>query len=240
MFTRSAAVYDAVHGQRFSASIAAAALHAQIQAAKQSVGKALLDVACGTGAYLEHLRTWYDAEGLDLDPGMLAVARQKLPDLPLHEADLVDFDLARQFDVVVCLGSSIGYVETASRLRQALATFARHTVPGGVVVVEPWFTPDAWEAGRLSADLVDQPDLKIARVLVSGKEGMISTLDTHYLVGRPGGVETFVEHHQLGLFTHADYLSAFDDAGLAVGRDPGGPLGRGIYVARKMSSPDGR
>jgi ubiquinone/menaquinone biosynthesis C-methylase UbiE len=237
MFTRSSAVYDAIHAQRFSASNAAGSIRTQIQATKQSEGKKLLDVACGTGAYLEHLRDQYEVEGLDLDPGMLAVARQRLPDVPLHEADLADFDLGRQFDVVLCLGSSVGYVATIPRLQYALATFARHTVPGGVVIVEPWFTPEAWETGRLSADFVDQPDLKIARILVSGREGAISMLDIHYLVGRPNGVETFVEHHRLGLFTHDEYLSAFHAAGFAVIHDPGGPLGRGLYIGTTTSEP---
>jgi SAM-dependent methyltransferase len=239
MFTRSAAVYDAIHGQRFSASNAIDAIQTHIQEIRQSEGKTLLDVACGTGAYLEHLRDLYDVEGLDVDPAMLAIAREKLPGVPLHEADLADFDLGRQFDVVLCLGSAIGYVATISRLQQALATFARHTVAGGGVIVEPWFTPDVWEAGRLTADLVDQPDLKIARILVSGREGTISTLDIHYLIGRPDGIETFVEHHRLGLFTHEDYLNAFSIAELAVTHDPGGPLGRGLYVARKPLSPSG-
>lgn len=51
MFTRSAAVYDAIHSQRFSASQAADSIHIQIQETKQSEGKTLLDVACG----MEHI-----------------------------------------------------------------------------------------------------------------------------------------------------------------------------------------
>jgi SAM-dependent methyltransferase len=181
-----------------------------------------------------HLRASYVVEGVDLDPGMLAVAHQKLPDVPLHQADLVDFDLGRRFDAVLCLGSAIGYVGTVDRLRQAVGTLARHTVPGGVVIVEPWFSPDVWEDGRLTADLVDQPALKIARVLVSGREGSVSTLDIHYLVARPAGVESFTEHHRLGLFTHEEYLAAFREAGVDVTHDAEGLLGRGLYVGTRL------
>ena len=230
MFTKSAAIYDAIHATRFDAAAAASTVHTLIQTHKQTTGNALLDVACGTGSYLLQLRSHYAVEGSDLDPGMLAVARQKLPDVPLHQADLVDFDLNRRFDAVLCLGSSIGYVETANRLRQAVATLARHTVPGGMVIVEPWFGPEVWEQGRLTADLVDQPLLKIARVLVSGLDGLVSTLDIHYLVARPEEVEQFTEHHRLGLFTHEEYVSAFQSADLHVTHDPHGPLGRGLYI----------
>jgi ubiquinone/menaquinone biosynthesis C-methylase UbiE len=230
MFTKSAAIYDAIHAARFDAAAAANTVHSLIQTHKRTTGNALLDVACGTGAYLLQLRSHYAVEGLDLDPGMLAVARQKVPDVPFHRADLVDFDLDRRFDAVLCLGGSIGYVETVDRLRQAVGALARHTLPGGVVIVEPWFHPEAWEQGRLTADLVDQPMLKIARVLVSGLEGRVSTLDIHYLVVRPGEVEQFTEHHRLGLFTHAEYVTAFRSADLHVTHDPHGPLGRGLYI----------
>jgi ubiquinone/menaquinone biosynthesis C-methylase UbiE len=44
----------------------------------------LLDVACGTGKHLEQLMRWYQVEGLDLDDGLLAIARERLPGVPLH------------------------------------------------------------------------------------------------------------------------------------------------------------
>ncbi len=231
MFTESAEIYDAINppdAQR------AERLDALIRQHHRGQPNTLLDVACGTGAALEHLRGCYAVEGLDLDAGMLAVARRKLPDVPLHQADLVNFDLGRQFDAVLCLGSSIGYTRTLPRLRQAMATLARHTRPGGVVVVEPWFPPKVWEAGRLTVDHVDQPGLKIARLLVSGQRDRVSTLDIHYLVGRPEGVRSFTEHHELGLFTHDDHLDAFRRARLDLTDDrPPGLAGRAFYVAVK-------
>ena len=42
----------------------------------------LLDVACGTGLHLQHLSETFDVEGLDLDAGLLAIARERLTDLP--------------------------------------------------------------------------------------------------------------------------------------------------------------
>jgi ubiquinone/menaquinone biosynthesis C-methylase UbiE len=234
MFTKSATIYDAIYAARFDFDAAASMVHELIQAHKRTAGNTLLDVACGTGAYLVHLRASYVVEGVDLDSGMLAVARQKLPDVPLHQADLVDFDLGRRFDAVLCLGSAIGYVGTVDRLRQAVGTLARHTVPGGVVIVEPWFGPDVWEDGRLTANLVEQPALKIARVLVSGRDGSVSTLDIHYLVARPEGVEYFTERHRLGLFTDEEYVAAFREADVHVTHDAEGLLGRGLYVGTRL------
>ena len=232
MYTDSADVYDASYSS-FDFSAGANRLHDLIARYKRTPGSTLLDVACGTGTYLVHLGDRYTVEGMDLSPAMLAIARRKLPDVPLHEADMVEFDLGRRFDAVVCLGSSIGYAETGPRLRRAVATLARHSLLGGVVVVEPWLSPDAWEDGRLTADLVDQPELKVSRVLVSGRVGRVSTLDIHHLVARRGNVEYFVEHHKLGLFTHGEYLAAFQGADLEVTYESHGLLRlpeRGVYI----------
>ena len=76
--------------------------------ARNPEAASLLDVACGTGTHLVHLRDRFEVAGLDIDPGLLSVAREKLPDVPLHRGDMRDFDLGRQFDVVACLFSSIG------------------------------------------------------------------------------------------------------------------------------------
>ena len=43
---------------------------------------------------------------------MLGIARHRLPGVPLHLADMRDFDLPERFDAVTCLFSSIGYLTT--------------------------------------------------------------------------------------------------------------------------------
>ena len=82
----------------------------------------------------------------------------------------------------------------------------------------------------MTADLVQRPDLAVARMLISGAEGSVSTLDIHYLVAAHGQVESFRERHELGLFAHEAYEAAFDAAGLTVTHYQGGPLDRGLYV----------
>jgi len=230
MFTRSAAVYDAIYASSRDVEADANRLHDLLERHRRTDERSLLDVACGTGSYLLHLRRHYATEGLDLDPRMLAIARKKLPDVPIHHADMRDFDLRRRFGAVVCLGSSIGYARTSAGLRQTIANLVRHVVSGGVVAVEPWFAPDDWEEGRVTADLIEQPDLKIARVLVSSRAENLSSLDIHYLVAERQAVTHFTERHELGLFTHEEYVVAFAAAGLVVQHDQQGLLGRGLYL----------
>ena len=161
---------------------------------------------------------------------MLAVARQRCPGVRFHQGDMASFDLERQFDAILCLFSAIGYVRTVDRLDRAVQTMARHLVPGGVLVVEPWLSPDQYRPGRVHATFVDEPALKIARMNASRVEGRVSVLDFHYLVGRPDGVESFAERHELGLFTGEQYLASFQSAGLETTHDPIGLSDRGLYV----------
>jgi ubiquinone/menaquinone biosynthesis C-methylase UbiE len=234
VFTHSAQYYDAIYlnmGKDYAAE--AELVHRLIGKHKHSAGNTLLDVACGTGIHLEALGKYYQVEGLDLDEGMLAEARRKFPALPLHHGDMLDFDLGRRFDIITCLFSSIGYVQTPERLRQAVSNMGRHLLPGGVLLVEPWFTPDTWQTGYLHALLVDQPELKIARMSLSERKGDLSFFTFHYMVATPQGVEHFSELHELGLFTHAEYLEAFSSAGLEVVHDPQGLDGRGLYAGIK-------
>ena len=100
----------------------------------------LLDVACGTGHHMELLREWFTVEGVDLEPGLLEVARSRLPGVPLHLGDMRTFNLGRQFDVVTCLFSSIGYMQTPEDLLHALVNMAGHLAPDGVMLVEPWLS----------------------------------------------------------------------------------------------------
>jgi SAM-dependent methyltransferase len=229
VFSRSARLYDAVYSSIRDYPREAAELDRLIQERRPGA-RTLLDVACGTGAHLEHL-TGYEVEGLDLDPEMLAVARELLPNVRFHQGDMAAFDLGKRFDAVVCMFSSIGYVKTEDRLHSAIASMARHLAPGGLLVVEPWLTPEAWVDGHVSGAFVDEPELKIARMGLPQREGTVSVLDLEYLVATPDGVERFSERHELGLFTVEQYLEAFRAAALEADHDPEGPMGRGLYIA---------
>jgi len=231
VFTKSARFYDALYAIKDYAG-AARKLHVLIQESAPGA-RSLLDVGCGTGLHLEHLRQHYEVEGLDISGDLLAVARDRLPGVGLHCADMVDFRLPRRFDVVACLFSAIAYVRTLDRMQAAVATMAAHLQPGGLLVIEPWFDPERYWTGTITANHVDAPDLKIAWMYTSKREDMQSVLDIHYLVGTPEHVEHFTEEHRMGLFTHEQYLSAFRAAGVEPHYDSTGLFNRGLYWGRK-------
>ena len=234
MFSKSARYYDEIYSS-IDKDYAAEAdrAHAFIQQHKQTKGRSLLDVACGTGHHACLLSKYYQVEGLDLDAQMLAVAKKKHPEIRFYQGDMLDFALNRQFDAVTCLFSSIGYVKTKSRLGKAIRNMSRHLLPGGVLLIEPWFTPEQWPIGRTFVTQVDKPDLKIIRMSYSGRRANVSSIEFQYLIGTSKGIDHSVEIHELGLFTHDEYLAAFEAAGLNVTHDPDGLDGRGLYLGLK-------
>ena len=234
MFSKSEKYYDAVYeaaGKNYTSEVNK--IHKFILKYKRAEGNTLLDVACGTGAHTGPLSEYYKAEGLDLDTGMVRVACKKYPKIRFHRGDMIDFKLDHPFHVIMCLFSSIGYVRTKSNLYKAIQNMEQHLLPRGVLLVEPWFTPDQWNPGRVFVLRVEKQDLKIIRMSRSGQRGRLSSIEFQYLIGTSKGIEHSVEHHTLGLFTHEEYLEAFQAAGLQVIHNKRGLDGRGLYIGRK-------
>ncbi len=216
-FTSTARVYDLLYeaaGKNYA--VEADELHAIIQSRRPGA-TSLLDVACGTGAHLLHLRRYYEVAGVDRAPAMLEEARKRLPDVPLIEGDMRSFALDRTFDAITCLFSAIGYMRSTKELDEAIQTMRNHLSPGGVLVVDGWVRRQSWrDPGTVQALSTSRDGVGAARVAVSRRDGVSTTLELHHLVGSIDGVEHLVETHDMTLFSDDEYHEAFDRAGLSV------------------------
>ena len=234
MFRETAEYYDRIYA--FKDYAAEAAEIARRIRAEHPDATSVLDVACGTGEHAVHLAEGFEVHGIDLEPAFVARAREKVPHGRFEVADMRDFDLGRRYDVVQCLFSSIGYLTEPEDVVAALRCFERHLAPGGVILVEPWITPDRFEPGHIGMTVVDDPDLKICRMNASSRAGRISRLDFHYLIAERGEITHRTEMHELALYTVEEMLGFFERAGLAARYETEGLIGRGWYVARSESS----
>ena len=197
----------------------------------------VLDIACGTGVHDEYLCRFYEVDGLDLRPEFLDAARRRNASGRYHVGDMRDFRLDRLYDVALCLFSSIGYARTRAELVRTLRCFRDHLTPRGIVVVEPWLTPEVWESPSVRWDHGGAGVDSIVRMTHSShrEEGTdsISVMEFHYLVGSAQGVEYSRETHEMGLYSKRQMESALVEAGFSdVHHDPDGLTGRGLYVAR--------
>ncbi len=138
-----------------------------LDAAGVQPGQRLLDVACGTGILArtaaERVGPTGTVVGVDINPGMLTVARRVRPDIAWRQADAADLPFADDsFDVVLCQ-SALMFFPDATRALQEMGRVCR---PGGAVGVQvysgldaqpayrPWITMVARHAGPEATSLL--------------------------------------------------------------------------------------
>jgi SAM-dependent methyltransferase len=100
----------------------------------------VLDVGCGSGLTLVLARErGAHPSGIDISPGLLGVARERLPDADLREADMETLPFAdAAFDAVL----GVNAFQFAGDPRTALSEAARVVRPGGRVVASLFAAPE--------------------------------------------------------------------------------------------------
>jgi SAM-dependent methyltransferase len=233
MFSESAELYDLIYSTFKNYEVESAAIAAMLRSANPAC-RTVLDVACGTGEHARLLmeRHGFEVDGIDLEPAFIEIARRKNPAGRFTVADMTSFDLGRQYDAVLCLFSSIGYLRTIDQVTQAIARFRAHIAPLGIIVVEPWLTPDVIKAGHVSTNVADAPGVHVVRRARTEVDGHMSRFVFDYDITRDGVTRHVSEVHELGLYTVDEMRGAFERNGLMVEHDAKGLIGRGLYVAR--------
>ncbi|HLZ14567.1 MAG TPA: class I SAM-dependent methyltransferase [Candidatus Saccharimonadales bacterium] len=102
----------------------------------QPQAKTLLELACGTGSILKELCNDYTVEGLELSPKMLEIAARKVPQATLHLGDMSNFNLGKQFDVVICVFDSINHLEAFEGWQAVFKHASDHLTKGGLFIFD--------------------------------------------------------------------------------------------------------
>jgi SAM-dependent methyltransferase len=231
MFTESARYYDLIYAWKdYTAEARDVATRLR---ALEPRCESVLDVACGTGEHARWLAAdGFRADGLDIDPAFVEIARRKHTRGRFFTEDMSAFRLPHRYDAVICMFSSIGYLTTLPRVKAALRCFREHLEPGGIVIVEPWFEPSVLDPTRTFQHVGEGDGIRVVR---SGRFeiiGHLSRLYFTYEITDAHGTRTATEAHDLALYTREELLGAFRNAGLDADFHTGGPMGRGLYVAR--------
>ncbi len=181
----------------------------------ESGGNSLLDVACGTGLHLKHLKDDFACTGVDISKSMLKIARKNAKGVTFKEADMKSLRLGKEFDVIVCLLSSIGYVKTAASLEKTIRNFSKHLKNGGLALIEPSHANSAYVKGEPRLTTYDGKDAKIARINYTNFRQATAVLNMHILIAERGkDAKYFVDKHELGLFGINSTLRIMKAAGL--------------------------
>ncbi len=125
----------------------------------------VLEVACGTGRILlPLLEAGIDADGLDLSPAMLALAREKATAAgfrpTLVEASMADFRLPRRYALVMITFNAFVHNLTQEEQLGTLRCCREHLLPGGRLLFDgfhsgPEYFAEAQSGPVLEGELTD-------------------------------------------------------------------------------------
>jgi len=205
--------YDQIYLKMKDYKKEAKVLNGVIRQFEEKRSKNLLDVGCGTGEHLKHLSSKFKCTGMDVNKSMVNIAKKKVPNAKFKVADMIKFSLNEKFDVITCLFSAIGYVETFSNMVKTLENFRKHLSEKGLVIVEPWIFRKDFKEGYVALDTYESDKVKFARMATSKILRSAWIIFMHYLVAEKGKIKYFKENHKMLAVEYEDYLKAFDLVG---------------------------
>lgn len=98
--------------------------------------ESLLELGCGTGAVLAHLRKLPILTGLDNSAAMLAIAADKVPAARLLQMDMRAFELPGRFDVIASVHDTLNHVPTFEDWKAVFRRVGSHLVGGGLFIFD--------------------------------------------------------------------------------------------------------
>jgi SAM-dependent methyltransferase len=119
-------------------------------------GGPVLELACGTGRLTIPLaRDGHEVVGLDSSLAMLNAAQAKAEGagITFVHGDMRNFDLGRDFPLVILSCNSLAHLTSNEDIKAGLACVARHLAPGGVFAFDI-INPDVRVLARLHSEII--------------------------------------------------------------------------------------
>ncbi|MBN1551532.1 class I SAM-dependent methyltransferase [bacterium] len=166
----------------------------------------VLNLGCGGGKNLFHLKRHFKATGLDRSKSMLDLARNLNPECQLLQADMRDFTLNSTFDAIL-IDDAVGYMRTEKDLSRLFQSAYKHLASGGVLVVSPDETKETFiqNKTRVSSGLENSAHESPELIFIENDydpdpsdteyEGLIV-----YIIRSEGRLSIETDLHRMGLF----------------------------------------
>ena len=179
-------------------------------------GAPVLHLGSGGGSIDWHLKRHYRVTGVDLNPDMLAHARNLNPEVAYLPGDIRDVRLSREFAAVL-LHDAAAYMTAPADLRATYATAAAHLASGGVLVTPPEELRSRFRQHRVRAETHRRGGRTVTTVMVDFDPDPADTwFEQTYVflirrAGRPLLVET--DTHRCGLYDLDEMLRLLREVG---------------------------
>jgi len=186
-----------------------------IGSASPSPAHTLLELGSGGGNNASYLKAHCQVTLVDLSAQMLSLSQSINPECDHIVGDMRSIRLGRLFDAVF-IHDAVSYMLTEADLSQAIRTAFVHCRPGGVALFAPDYVRETFHSatGHGGHDGKGRAMRYLEWTWDPDPDDSAYVVDFAYLLRDVNG-EARVEsdHHQLGLFSRADWLRIVGSVG---------------------------
>lgn len=98
--------------------------------------KTILDVGCGTGLHMHYLEEKnYQVEGIDLNQGMLDVAKTRVNGT-LYHGNLLDFKPHKKYDAIISMFAVFNHLANEQELEESLLHWYEYLNTKGILIID--------------------------------------------------------------------------------------------------------
>jgi len=161
----------------------------------------ILDAGCGTGNHSKLLvnNDNYHIVGMDISESMLDHARKKV-NIDFVRGDITQFELSKEFDVVLTMAAVLGYQKSNEKVMNAFKCARKHLLPGGLYIFDVWYGPAVLYNGV--KDVVKEVDVNKTKYVRISRCNLIfneNICHVNYKIRNNFGL-LFVEDHYVRYF----------------------------------------
>jgi SAM-dependent methyltransferase len=144
---------------------------------------------------------------------MIELAQEKVKDVEFKIGDMKNLELGEQFDIIICMFSSIGYNLSYDDLETTFRNFHKHLRSGGIVVFDTWFHKRGWIEGYMNTHTIVEDNLQLARITQSCSKGNIGNFNMVFIVKDHGVIDFEIDHHELMIIDIDKVKALMDEIG---------------------------
>lgn len=233
LYKKLAKYYDLIYSDK-DYRAEAESIHKLIQQSRKE-SKSLLDLACGTGNHIQHLKKHYQCTGIDISEMMLSIAAEKNPDCEFISGDMTD-TVPGRYDIIISMFSSIAYIKTYENFKRVAMNISNALAEGGIVMIQSWYESGKFTPGIPFIKTIDK-DTKLMRMAVAKVEGICSITEYHYLIYENNKIEHVIDKHTMALFDIQTLINILGWNNISAKYiEPSTDNGRGLIIGEKISN----
>lgn len=107
--------------------------------------KLIYDIGCGSGNHSKILlKRGYHVIGVDLNQGMINLAKKNVPKLKVLKQDMRKLKLSKKGDCIITMFNAINHFSSYADFEMMLNSYYQSLNRGGLVIFDTMFTQEGW------------------------------------------------------------------------------------------------